>query len=171
MRVQVAGFLVYCRPGVDRIEARVLILDRWRVLQTGILHGAIGPSGDAETAEGELRFTLDAAPPRRLATLSRRSTFGAAIVTNYAANGTPQRVAIVGDRVASITLGDTTLQAITDRFHTAISDIAAAPENFTQLRIKDSVALLRDLAQQGAGTICTCPARMGSRGVRTSLSP
>ncbi len=143
-------FFIHCHPGVERIEARIVVLHRGRILQTGVLRGAIVARGGATTKDGELHFDLDAAPRKRLAALSGRSLFGAAIVANHSENGDPQQLGIVGGRVARIKLGDATLQALTDRFNAAISDIAAAPDDYARLRSPGTISLLRDLAQHGA---------------------
>lgn len=143
-------FLLHCRPGVTRIEARIAVLHRGRVLQTGILNGAIAAEGKRPKKGEWLRFDLDAVPRRRLAGLGGRSEFGAAIVANHTESAGEQRLAVVGNRVGRIKLNDSTLQDLTDCFNQALSDIASEPEEFENLRDEGNLKLLRLLALHGA---------------------
>lgn len=141
-------FSLVCTPGVERIEARVVVLHRGRVLQTGVLRGPIAPAAGAPAEE--LSFVPDAMPRRRLQKLGSRSSFGAAIVANHFESGRAEKLAIVGTKVASIKLNETTLQALVARFGAAISDAATAEADYAKLRSRGNVALLRDLAQHGS---------------------
>lgn len=143
-------FVLHCRPKVKRIEARIAILHRGRVLQTGVLRGPILKAGEKETAKSKLSFTLDAAPRRRLQTLGGRSRFDAALITNHRDDGTTTTLGVVGKRVARIKLESDTLDALVTCFNTAISEIADKPADFKKLRSKGTLALLRELAQHGS---------------------
>jgi hypothetical protein len=141
---------IYCRPGVERIEARIVVLHRGRVLQTGILSGALVAAGAAPADADRLGFELDAMPRHRLASLDARSAFGAAVLVNHDGQGVARRLGIVGDRVGQIRLGDTTLQGFVECFNAALSGIASNPEQYEQLRSEGNLRLLRALAQHGA---------------------
>jgi hypothetical protein len=144
------SFVIHCSPRVTRIEARIAILHRGRVLQTGVLRGRILKAGESPTPKSKLGFGLDAAPRRRLQTLSSRSRFDAALIANHDDHGTPGTLGMVGERVARIKLNDATLNALTTRFNVAVSDIASQPASYKTLRSKGTITLLRELAQHGA---------------------
>lgn len=143
-------FVVHCRAKVKRIEARIAILHRGRVLQTGVLRGKILGPGEKETPTHRLSFTLDAAPRRRLQKLDERSRFDAALITNHRDDGTATTLGVVGKRVARIKLESDTLNSLVTCFNTAISEIADRPTDFKKLRSKGTLGLLRELAQHGA---------------------
>lgn len=149
-RSESCRFVLHCRPKVKRIEARIAILHRGRVLQTGVLRGKILKTGEKETPAAKLSFAIDAAPRRRLQTLSGRSRFDAALITNHRDDGEAGTLGVVGKRVARIKLGDETLKALVDAFNNAISEIADRPADFKKLRSKGTLALLLSLAQHGA---------------------
>lgn len=130
-------------PDVDQLDARIIILHRGRVLQTGALRASMRDNG-------LLEFLEEASPRRRLQTLGSRTVFDAAIVANHDATGAPQRVAIAGDRVARIKLADDGLAALSAIFAGTLSQIVADPDAYAFLDSDASVALLRKLAQHGA---------------------
>lgn len=141
------SFHFYTRPGVAELYARIAVLHRGRILQTGVLRGTIS---DHAEAEPDLEFTPDALVRRKLQTLGARSRFSASIVTNHDDSGVASRLAVFGTRVKRVVIGDTTLREIATRFNAALSDIAAEPDSYATLRSKGTLKLLRDLAQHGA---------------------
>ena len=146
----ICRFRIHCRPSVKHIEALIVVFHRGRVLQMGVLRGAlVAPAATAKEHE-LLRFERDAMPRRKLATLSARSVFGAAVIANHDDEGAPQRFGIVGNRVARIRLSDATTQPIVDRFNAALSSIASAPGDYAELRSTGTLQMLRELAQHGA---------------------
>ena len=143
-------FVLRIPPETERVAARIALLHRGRVLQTGILSGIVVGAGATPGPEHGLRFTVDAAPRRRLQTLGGRSRFDAAFVSNHDEAGEAQTLGVVGDRVARIKISDATLKELTDLFNATISDIAAEPDDYKTLRSSGTVSLLRNLAQHGA---------------------
>lgn len=143
-------FLVHVPAGLERIEARIVVLHRGRVLQTGILRAEVVPAEGQPGPEHALRFVVDAAPRMRLQTLSARQPVDAALVANHDGEGKAQTLGVAGGRVARIKLGDAALEGLTGVFGEALSSIARDPDAYATLRSKGTVALLRELAQHGA---------------------
>lgn len=137
------GFYFHTREGVDSLEARITVLHRNRVLQTGVLRGRI----DGRSA---LTFELDAVARTHLQVLSERSHFDGALVVNDTDDGESVVTAMAETIAARIKLGDGTVNQLTTVLNSQLSDIAEKPEDYRTLRDEGNVRLLRDLARRGS---------------------
>jgi hypothetical protein len=140
-------FAFRCGVRVKRVETRIIVLHRGRVLQTGVLRAVVARDDLAGEA---FTFAPDAMPRTRLQKLDARSTFGAAIVANHGETGEKRKLAIVDGRVATIKLGESTLRALVDRFNAALGESAQDDADYKKLTSSGNVALIRDIAQHGA---------------------
>jgi hypothetical protein len=134
--------------GVNRMEARISVLYRNRVLQTAILRGEVVANPERVVAVGALAVTVEAVLRPVLSDLDARRPFDAALVLNHTTDGSPQVTAIAGDRaeLISFTPGmDAEVQWFSDK----LSHIALDPETYDSLTADGTVNLLRTLAQHG----------------------
>ena len=135
-------FALRTRATTTAINARITILHRNRVLQTGTLKAPVGSAG-------EVTFELDAIPRRLLSGLDDRTNFSMAMVLNDT-EGEGQ-VHVMRDGEAQTFAADhSSVTDLTDAVNAAISGITAEPDKFKGLRSAGSQALLLDLAAKGA---------------------
>jgi hypothetical protein len=136
------NFPLKTRKNTKSVNARISVLHRNRVLQTGMLTAPVG-------RRGEIVFELDAIPRRILSGLDDRTNFSMAMVLNdtegdaavhLMADGKSQVLAMEGEEI------DDLVTAV----GIAISDIADNPKNYEGLRAPASMDLLRTLAVKGA---------------------
>jgi hypothetical protein len=134
--------------GVDRIEARISVLYRNRILQTALLRAAAVADPDRRDAVSSLAVTVEAVVRPALSGLDARRPFDAALVLNHATDGSPQLTAMSGDRaeLISFTPG---MDAEVHWFSDKLSHIALDPEGYDSLTADGTVRLLRTLAQHG----------------------
>lgn len=133
--------------GQDRVEARIIVLYRNRVLQTSILGGPIGANG--READAGIKITPEVVVHDNLDSLNARSDFDAAIVLNHAGDDTPTATTMREGRAVKVRLTDSIGKAI-DWFDDKMEEMADNAETFSKLTSKASVTLLRELAQQGS---------------------
>lgn len=127
--------------GLKSIAARITVIHRNRVLQTGLLRASLPALS--------WNFGLDAAPRTRLEGLSGRSRFDLALVLNHDAEGIPRLTAVAGDRAVVIPVGESAVEALTRALGDQISRIADRPERYETLQSEGTEELLRTLAQHG----------------------
>jgi hypothetical protein len=136
-----AAFPLHTKPG--RLELRVTVLHRGRVLQSGIIRASIDGSDP-------LRFDVDAVGRHHLAGLEHRRVFDAAIVANHTDDGQAGFLGAVPDGVGYITIDPTHLKALSDQLGATISQIAHEPDRYRELTSEGTVEMLRELALRGA---------------------
>lgn len=127
--------------GLKSIAARITVIHRNRVLQTGLLRASLPALS--------WTFELDATPRAHLEGLSGRSRFDLALVLNHDAEGIPRMTAVSDDRAVVIPVGESAVEALTRALGDQISRIAAEPERYETLQSEGSEELLRTLAQHG----------------------
>lgn len=140
---QPCRFLFHTRDGVDSIAARITVLHRNRVLQTGLLRASV---------RGRKRwsFELDSTPRAQLEGLSNRSRFDLALVLNHDDGGAARLTAASDDQAVVLALDDGPVTQLTQLLDQQISAIARDPDRYTGLESPGSVELLRSLARIGA---------------------
>jgi hypothetical protein len=134
--------------GATRIEARISILYRNRVLQTAILKGRVVDRPEDSDVKPTLEVAVEAMVRPRLFDLDARRPFDAALVLNHTPDGSPMVTAVSGDRAEAISLTpsmDTEIQWFSDM----LSRIAMSPDSYGSLTADGTVKLLRTLAQHG----------------------
>jgi len=145
---ETASFFVFAPlEGVDRMDARVTVLHRNRVLQTARLRAAVvhdpAEAGEADrlALEPETFVSLD------LADLGARRPFDAAIVLNHT-GGEAQATAFAGEYASLIALRniDTVVSKIADQ----LSKLAWKQEAFASLDAEATRQLFFFLASQGS---------------------
>lgn len=124
------------------LSARLTVLHRNRVLQTGVLAAPVGCSG-------EITFTPDGEPRVLLDGLDERLTSDATFVLAGQGAGASAH-AFDGQGAAVLDLGDRDVESLNQAIALAIGRIAEEPAAFAGLRAPGSVELLRRLAQKGA---------------------
>lgn len=127
-----------------RLQARVIVLHRNRVLQTTLLEGDLAEPGDPK--EGSIRLVIEAAVRPGLRELGERRAFNAAFVVNRTLAGEPTLTSVLGTRATLMALTPT-LDAINE-IATRLSQAAMQP---IPLDLKDdkAVSLLQYLAPKG----------------------
>ena len=138
----VCSFPLRTRAATRAVNARITILHRNRVLQTGRLTAPVG-------GDGQIGFELDAVPRRLLNGLDERTQFSLAMVLNDVEG--EGAVHFVQDGAATtLMLGAREIDALVDAVGGAISLIADDPPAYEGLAKPKSQELLRRLAQKGA---------------------
>ena len=127
--------------GLKSIAARITVVHKNRVLQTGLLRASLPALS--------WTFELDATPRAHLEGLSGRSRFDLALVLNHDAEGIPRMTVVADDRAVVIPVGESEVEALTRALGDQISRIAAEPERYETLQSEGSEELLRTLAQHG----------------------
>ena len=139
----VCRFALRTLPDSTVLNARISVLHRNRVLQTGQLRVPVGVSDVTPS------FQLDAAPRTILNGLDDRLNFSSAFVLNDV-DGASCVHAVSGDRAAVIDMDDDTVTGLVQVLNAAITEITERPRDFEGLRAPGSEKLLRKLAQKGA---------------------
>ena len=125
------------------LTARITVLHRNRVLQSGILEARVGPPSAVPS------FRVDAAPRQILNGLDERQNFSAAFLLNDM-NDSGTVHAVTGDRAVVLSMDDATVKGLVQVLNAAITEITESPSKFEGLRAPGSESLLRTLAQKGA---------------------
>ena len=129
--------------GDQAYVARITVLHRNRVLQSGLLTAPVGVS------EGGPKFILDVTARTRLGDLDERLNFDLAFVLNDVhSQGLIHTVR--GDHAAVLKIDDTDVRALQDVCNIAITKITEEPERYQGLYAPGTEELLRVLAQKGA---------------------
>jgi hypothetical protein len=141
-------FHVFARAGIERLDARIIVAHRNRVLQTALLRGPIVASTDDEgegievEPEVVLRASLD--------DLGDRQLFDAALVLNHDDAGISGITAVSHDAVARFTPSPTMRDEI-DNLDVLLTQIVRDPKSFMgDLFSKSTTGLLRQFAQHGS---------------------
>lgn len=135
-------FKLRTSPRREAIDARITVLHRNRVLQTGRLTAPVG-------VEGAAQFRLDAIPRHMLNGLDERLQCSLALVLNDTEAGGAAHVIEKG-RSTVLNVDDDAIQELVHVLGEAISRITENPSAYQGLRADGSVRLLRTLAQKGA---------------------
>ncbi|WP_292041962.1 hypothetical protein [Massilia sp. UBA6681] len=131
-------------------EARILVLFRGRVLQTALLLGQVSradvvprPNRMATPRLGNvIRARM------RIDDLRERAQFDLALVENHLPGGEPRLVALSGS--AAWVVRGFNANDYHEQLNDILSHVGCTPGRYEQLNSPDSVALLRELAVQGA---------------------
>jgi hypothetical protein len=137
------AFYFFTRDGMDLLEARITVLHRNRVLQTGVLRGRVN-------GESKLTFHTDALARTRLQALGARPYFSTAIIVNHTQSGEPVITAAKDNVATRINIDERALNELTGALNAQLSEIAEKPAEFRKLRDAGNERLLRDLARRGA---------------------
>lgn len=135
-------FALKTRKTTKAIHARISVLHRNRVLQTGTLTAPVG-------RKGQTRFELDAIPRRILSGLEERTNFSMALVLNDT-EGEGVVHAMADGKAQSFKVDDPAVTDLVTAIGSAISDIANDPDNYKGLDASGSQELLLELAARGA---------------------
>lgn len=136
----VAEFSLTTKDDTNSIDARITVLHRGRVVQTGRLTG---------TANSKLIFERDAVTRHNLNGLDERQQFDASFVLNDMA-GAPCVHSFIGDQAVVFNMDHDDVRQLIARYQDSIAAITENPEAFSGLRSPGTVKLLRDLAAKGA---------------------
>lgn len=91
-------FAMRTGPEGERIEARIIVLHRNRVLQTVLLRGGVANASDPADVD-EITMVTEVIARARLDDLSSRSRFDAALVLNHTDEGRKRLTRITGEHV------------------------------------------------------------------------
>lgn len=144
-----ASFFLFVKEEWEKVEARIVVLHRNRVIQTAMLAAPVR-SGD-DTADGNDRITVEIEVVARthFANLDGRERFRAALVMNKSDAGVERLLAISDDKVAKFTPGPPMADTI-KHIDDLLTDIVDNPKLYMgKLTSKPVVDLLRKLARQG----------------------
>ncbi len=151
-----ALFLVRPRASLDRFKARLIIMHENRILQTGILEGAIeeAPRGGArrdwleeDDRPTTISFKVEGVLRPNLQDLDDRRSFDLALLTNDSLTGAAQFTAVADARVWLRDFGD--LKAISARIADRLRDLIDEPETFEDPASEALTSLLKQLAHEG----------------------
>lgn len=135
-------FPLKTRQTTKAINARISVLHRNRVLQTGMLTAPVGRRGPVE-------FELDAIPRRILSGLDERTNFSMALVLNDT-EGEGAVHAMADGKAQTFKVDDPAVADLVTAIGSAISDITADPDNYKGIDAPGSQELLLELAARGA---------------------
>ena len=135
-------FPLKTRKTTKAINARISIVHRNRVLQTGMLTAPVGRTG-------EVTFELDAIPRRILSGLDQRTNFSMAMVLNDVEGAGAVHVMGNGD-AQTFTVDDPAVADLVAAINSAISDITTDPANYQGIDAPGSQELLLELAALGS---------------------
>ncbi len=139
----VCHFFYFVPPEKELVQARITVLHRGRVLQTGMLELPVGES------ERRSSFRLDAVPRAVLSGMDERLAFDAAFVLNDVAGRGVLHEFRAG-RSRAVHLDPDEARALVAVYDDALTDITCDPDEYEGLRAKGTTTLLRRLAQKGA---------------------
>jgi hypothetical protein len=139
----VCQFPIRTLKTTKEINARITVLHRNRVLQTGTLKKPVG-------RKGELKFTLDAIPRRILNGLDQRTNFSMAMVLNDM-DGKGAVHVMSGGKAQTFKTGGKAMENLETAISSAISDITSDPANYQGIHAPGSEELMLELAAKGAG--------------------
>jgi hypothetical protein len=137
----ICRFELRTRKNTKSIHARITILHRNRVLQTGTLTARVGPRAN-------VKFELDAIPRRILSGLDERTNFSMALVLNDAKGSGAVHLTAKG-KSQTFSVDATAVSELVDTVGSAISDIKKDPKSFAGIRAAGSEELLLMLAAKG----------------------
>jgi hypothetical protein len=138
------------RPHAEekRVEARISVLYRNRVLQTTLLRGEILPDPALAPAGAAIRLDVEAVVRPSVGELRGRQPFDAALIFNRTADG---------DRALTVASGlhadFRQMAGMTDlarKMEEELTEAAKSPERYDSFDSPASLVLLRTLANQGA---------------------
>lgn len=135
-------FPLKTRKDTKSINARISVLHRNRVLQTGMLTAPVGRRGTVD-------FVLDAIPRRILSGLDERTNFSMAVVLNDV-EGQGAVHLMADGKAQTFKVKDKAVEDVVKAIGSAISRITADPDNYKGIHSPGSEALMRSLAARGA---------------------
>ena len=129
--------------GLKSIAARITVIHKNRVLQTGLLRASLPALS--------WTFELDAAPRTRLEGLSGPTEFDVALVLNHDDEGTAQATVAADGTAVVIPISESSVTGLIRTLSDQISKIALTPERYETLRSAGTEELFLTLAQKGGG--------------------
>lgn len=130
----------------NRIEARILVLHRNRILQTALLRSPVLAEPLEPGSRLPLELTTEAVVRQHLHDLDRRRRFDAAIIVNRTSEGQDRLTAIAGRRV-----GVSYPEGLRQRLPTLLARLAELVEKERpRIELDRSEETLRYLARQGS---------------------
>lgn len=136
------------RPGGSRVEARIIVAHKNRVLQTLILNGPVRAfEAPPMPMADEIELTVEAMVHGDLQSLHERRSFDAALVVNDSADGKPQLAWLAGQRVELSNLDDT--KAVFDAISDQLARLCDESQDFSQPGSEVLRTLLVNLANLG----------------------
>ncbi|MCL5744987.1 MAG: hypothetical protein M1541_13850 [Acidobacteria bacterium] len=134
-------------PTTTRVDARILVLYRNRVLQTVILAGAVAADPREVPEDRHISLATEVAVNPGMLDLDRERGCAGALVLNHDDAGTPRALKIVDDHAELIAL-DGVEQWVKD-VETRLGDCDWGAQDFSGLTSPGSVGLLEFLARHG----------------------
>jgi hypothetical protein len=142
-------FFLYIKGGTKRVEARLIVLHRNRVLQTALLRGLVAPGLHPEAEGAGIDLVIEAVVRPGLVDLGIRRRFGAALVLNHDSRSV-SRVTTIADDHVEIT-ATPHLQTEIQWFNDELSQIARNRSAFTGgITAEATVTMLRSFARHGS---------------------
>lgn len=140
-------FFLQALDNIERVQARITVLYRNRVLQTSNLDGPVARNPEQASDRGRIAVTPEVVVSPGMADLDRQGEFGAALVLNHN-GGTPQVMKVVNDHAELISIDNlsTFIAKIDDEL--ARADWGAS--EFRKLSAPGTLELLRLLATHGS---------------------
>ncbi len=135
-----AEFKLNTLKGTRILNARITVLHRGRVLQTGTLSASVDKNAE---------FKLDAVIRRQLSGLDERQQFDASFVLNDLGDA-PSIHTFIGDKAVVFNMDHEDVQQLTERYQAAIAEITEDPGQYTDLFADGTQRMLRELATKGA---------------------
>jgi hypothetical protein len=134
-----------------RFDARIIVLHRNRVLQTGLLGSRVVATPGAARAHDAITYDVEAVVRRRFSGLSGRTQFDCALVANHSNDGA-RRVTAITPGAARIQDVEGDLDAGTRAIAARLSALSDAMDAVKQPLLKEATLVtgLRDLARHGS---------------------
>ncbi len=142
------SFPLWVKADAERVEGRLIVLYRNRILQTALLRGPVARDPDA-AERGGIELQIEAVVRPVLSGLGERSPFGAALLLNHDSRAVPRLTRIADDHAEILAAGE--LQELGEWFDRRLSEVATSRRDFEGgLGAAATVELLRDFATHGS---------------------
>lgn len=156
IRVEGPGVSTRCEftlttlPDTERVDARLIVLSKNRVLQTARLPTEVRPATEPPVA----KEPTDAAEPETVVrgsteSLERRRPFDAAFVVNHDDGGRARATGVTEAGARTIDLDETTIREAVQKIRRRLGEIVEQPEDFGSLEAEGTRELLVFLAHHG----------------------
>lgn len=145
---EVCSFFLAAANEASTVQARVTVLYRNRVLQTAMLNGPMLAKEQKATENDHISLMPEVVVSPGMADLESQTSYGAALVINHTAGGTPQVLKIVDDDAELISTADLTPSV--EQIDDELGRCDWGAKDFRNIKAPGTLKLLRFLAVHGS---------------------
>lgn len=141
-------FYFHTGDALNRVNARITVLHRNRVIQTAILDAPVTATGKAGKKD-KLTVEIEARVLPNIGDLKRRQTFDAALVLNHTDDGTPAATMVSGEQASMFSFDDADFKKTIDLLNGQLTKLALDAEFPEDINKNPTTTLLTKLARHG----------------------